>query len=140
MRTDLVASPLAHDTPDELSLPHGKVLDWRADGSRPIPGVNFPKLALVERDYTAISAKMGALGPLADSLGATTKGITYDLTQPVSYLKGKNGTVRGGVADGRPRLDTDTRMCEAILAMSGTTRERNTSTRMISDSPTTTAR
>ena len=120
-RTDLVASPLAHDTPDELSLPHGKVLDWRADGTRPVPGVNFPKLTLVERDYTAIAAKMGALGPLADSLGATTKGITYELSQPVEHLRRKNGTVRGGVADGRPRLDTDTSMCEAILALSGTT-------------------
>ena len=120
-RTDLVASPLAHDTPDELSLPHGKVLDWKADGTRPIPGVNFPKLTLVERDYTAIAAKMGALGPLADSLGATTKGITYELSQPVEHLRHKNGTVRGGVADGRPRLDTDTSMCEAILALSGTT-------------------
>ena len=120
-RTDLVASPLAHDTPDELSLPHGHVIDWRANGTRPIPGVNFPKLALVERDYTAIAAKMAALGPLADSLGATTKGITYDVTKSVDYLRHKNGAVRGGVADGRPRLDQDTHMCEAILALSGTT-------------------
>jgi nitrate reductase alpha subunit len=104
-----------------MSLPHGKVVDWRADGTRPIPGVNFPKLTLVERDYTAIAAKMGALGPLADSLGATTKGITYELSQPVEHLRHMNGTVRGGVADGRPRLDTDTSMCEAILALSGTT-------------------
>jgi nitrate reductase alpha subunit len=120
-RTDLVASPLAHDTADELALPHGKVVDWKADGTRPVPGVNFPKLTMVERDYTQISAKMGALGPLANSLGATTKGITYDLTQAVEYLRHKNGAVRGGAADGRPRLDTDTSMCEAILAMSGTT-------------------
>ncbi|MBK5306592.1 MAG: nitrate reductase subunit alpha [Frankiaceae bacterium] len=121
VRTDLVASPLAHDTPDEMSLPHGQVIDWRADGTRPVPGVNFPKLAMVERDYPATAAKMAALGPLVDSLGATTKGLTFDLTGPVSYLKHKNGTVRGGVADGRPRLDRDTDMCEAILAMSGTT-------------------
>jgi nitrate reductase / nitrite oxidoreductase, alpha subunit len=39
----------------------------------------------------------------------------------VEYLKGKNGTVRGGVADGRPRLDLDAHACEAILALSGTT-------------------
>ncbi|MCW2714796.1 MAG: nitrate reductase subunit alpha [Frankiales bacterium] len=120
-RTDLVASPLAHDTPDEMSLPHGRVSDWRADGTRPVPGVNFPKLTMVERDYTQIAAKMAALGPLADTLGATTKGVTFDLTQTVEYLRHKNGAVRGGVADGRPRLDTDTSMCEAILAMSGTT-------------------
>ncbi len=121
VRTDLVASPLAHDTPDEMALPHGRIKDWHADGTRPVPGVNFPKLALVERDYPATAAKMAALGPLASSLGATTKGITYDLTKAVDYLAAKNGRVRGGVADGLPRLDLDTHMCEAILAMSGTT-------------------
>jgi nitrate reductase alpha subunit len=120
-RTDVVAMPLLHDTPDELALPHGAVQDWRADGSRPVPGRNFPKLVTVERDYAAVAAKMGALGPLADSLGATTKGVSFDLTKPVSYLAAKNGVVRGGPADGRPRLDRDSAMCEAILAMSGTT-------------------
>ena len=39
----------------------------------------------------------------------------------MEFLKGKNGTVRGGVADGRPRLDRDVHACEAILALSGTT-------------------
>ena len=121
VRTDLVASPLAHDTTDELALPHGHVRDWRAEGTRPEPGVNFPKLTLVERDYGAIAEKLGALGPLASSLGAATKGVPFDLTQPVEYLGRKNGLVRGGVGHGRPRLDRDTFMCEAILAMSGTT-------------------
>jgi nitrate reductase alpha subunit len=120
-RTDLVAVPLLHDTPDELALPHGIVRDWRADGSTPVPGVNFPKLVLVERDYTQIAAKLGALGPLADSLGATTKGVTYDLGKAVDYLRAKNGAVRSGVAAGRPRLDLDARMCEAILALAPTT-------------------
>ena len=120
-RTDLVAAPLQHDTPDEMSMPSGAVQDWRADGSTPVPGVNFPKLVLVERDYTQIAAKMVALGPLADTLGASTKGVTYDLAEPIAYLRHKNGTVRGGVADGRPRLDRDSLMCEAILALAATT-------------------
>jgi nitrate reductase alpha subunit len=121
VRTDLVASPLAHDTPDEMSLPHGQVSDWRADGTRPVPGVNFPKLTLVERDYGALFDKWRSLGPLLDSLGATTKGVTFDLTQPIEYLRHKNGTVRGGLGDGRPSLARDVDWCEAILAMSGTT-------------------
>ena len=97
------------------------VRDWRADGTDPIPGVNFPKLVVVERDYGAVAEKLGALGPLADSLGATTKGVTYDLGKSVDYLSAKNGVVRGGVADGRPSLARDAHACEAILAMSGTT-------------------
>ncbi len=121
VRTDLVASPLAHDTPDELALPHGRIRDWRAEGTRPQPGVNFPKLTLVQRNYPAVAEMLGALGPLADRLGAVTKGVPFDLSGPVEYLRHKNGTVRGGVADGRPRLDSDTSMCEAILALSGTT-------------------
>ena len=120
-RKDLVAVPLLHDTPDELALPHGQARDWRLDGSRPQPGVNFPKLVVVERDYAAVADKMAALGPLASTLGQTTKGVPLDLTQPVGYLSAKNGAARGGVGDGRPLIDTDARMAEAILAMSGTT-------------------
>jgi nitrate reductase alpha subunit len=64
---------------------------------------------------------MAALGPLMDSLGTTTKGITYDVSASVDYLRAKNGAVRGGPADGRPTLRRDVHACEAILALSGTT-------------------
>jgi nitrate reductase alpha subunit len=120
-RTDVVAWPLAHDTPDEMGMPHGRIRDWRLDGTRPRPGVDFPKLTLVERDYPATAARMAALGPLLDDLGAGVKGISFDVRKSVDYLRARNGAVRGGPADGRPRLDRDTDMCEAILALSGTT-------------------
>jgi nitrate reductase alpha subunit len=120
-RTDLVAVPLAHDTADEMALPSGIVRDWRTPGVPLTPGVNFPKLVLVQRDYTTVAAKMAALGPLVDTLGATTKGVTYDLAEPVAYLRATNGPVRGGVADGRPSLARDVHMCEAILALAATT-------------------
>jgi nitrate reductase alpha subunit len=64
---------------------------------------------------------MQALGPLMEKLGATTKGITYDVGASVGYLRAKNGAVRGGPADGRPSLRRDVHACEAILALSGTT-------------------
>jgi nitrate reductase alpha subunit len=120
-RKDLMAVPLLHDTPDEMANPHGTVRDWHAAGTDPIPGVNFPKLVVVERDYAAVADKLAALGPLADTLGATTKGVTFDLTKSVDYLTAKNGVVRGGAGDGRPSLQRDALACEAILAMSGTT-------------------
>ncbi|HET7247290.1 MAG TPA: nitrate reductase subunit alpha [Streptosporangiaceae bacterium] len=120
-RHDLVAVPLQHDTPDEMAVPGGIVRDWRADGRAPVPGRDFPKLAVVERDYPNVAAKMAALGPLPERLGLTTKGTTFDPSRAVEFLKGKNGTFRGGIADGRPRLDRDVHACEAILALSGTT-------------------
>ncbi|MFC8393873.1 MULTISPECIES: nitrate reductase subunit alpha [unclassified Streptomyces] len=121
VRKDLVAAPLLHDTPDALATPHGRVRDWKAGECEPVPGRTMPKLITVERDYAAVADKMGALGPLLDSLGATTKGITFEVDRELDHLRHKNGTVRGGVADGRPSIARDVHACEAILALSGTT-------------------
>ncbi|KUO15782.1 nitrate reductase subunit alpha [Streptomyces dysideae] len=121
VRRDVVAAPLLHDTPDEMANPRGKVRDWKAGGCDPVPGRTMPKLITVERDYGAVAEKMAALGPLLDTLGATTKGITFKVDRELEYLRHKNGTVRGGAADGRPSIARDTHACEAILALSGTT-------------------
>jgi nitrate reductase alpha subunit len=121
VRKDLVAVALTHDTPDAMANPHGVVRDWAKGECEPVPGVTMPKLIEVTRDYGAVAEKMNALGPLVDTLGATTKGVTFELSEQVDYLRRKNGTVRGGVADGRPSLKRDIHVCEAILTMSGTT-------------------
>ncbi|WP_367326105.1 nitrate reductase subunit alpha [Streptomyces sp. HUAS ZL42] len=121
VRTDVIAAPLLHDTPDELATPHGRVRDWKAGECEPVPGRTMPRLVTVERDYGAVAEKMGALGPLLDTLGATTKGITFKVDRELEYLRHKNGTVRGGAADGRPSIARDIHACEAILALSGTT-------------------
>jgi nitrate reductase alpha subunit len=124
LRRDLVAAALAHDTPDELATPGGVVRDWARGDCDPVPGHTMPKLAVVERDYGAIAEKLGALGPLLDRMGTTTKGVTVDVTPEVELLAALNGVVRGGSADGRAALTRDTHMCEAILALSGTTNGR----------------
>ncbi|MFD0317886.1 nitrate reductase subunit alpha [Streptomyces flavalbus] len=120
-RTDVVAAPLLHDTPDELATPHGRVRDWKTGECEPEPGRTLPKLVTVERDYGAVAEKMAALGPLLDTLGATTKGVTFKLDRELEYLRHKNGTARGRVNAGRPSIARDTQVCEAILALSGTT-------------------
>ncbi|HEU5355592.1 MAG TPA: nitrate reductase subunit alpha [Actinocrinis sp.] len=121
VRRDLVAAPLLHDTPDAMATPHGRVRDWARGECDPVPGATMPKLIVVDRDYTTIADKMTAIGPLLDTLGATTKGITYRVERELEYLRHKNGTVRGGVAAGRPSLARDIHACEAILALSGAT-------------------
>ncbi|HEX6470900.1 MAG TPA: nitrate reductase subunit alpha [Streptosporangiaceae bacterium] len=120
-RTDVLAAPLTHDTPDEAAQPGGRVADWRAGECEPVPGVTMPRLVAIERDYAAVADKMAALGPLVDTLGTTTKGVTWTPAEAVDYLARANGVVRGGVADGRPSLARDVHLAEAILALSGTT-------------------
>lgn len=121
VRKDVVAVPLTHDTPDAMATPHGRVRDWKLGECDPVPGVTMPKLVEVERDYGAVADKYDAVGPLLDTLGTTTKGITYDVSASIDHLRAKNGAIRGGAADGRPSLVRDVHVCESILALSGTT-------------------
>ncbi|WP_277212959.1 nitrate reductase subunit alpha [Isoptericola croceus] len=126
VRQDLVATPLAHDTPDEMAMPHGTV----PDAGRPpterdlVPGVTMPRLTVVERDYPAFAARMAALGPLTETAGMVTKGVKFSPLEEVAALGRRNGLVRSGPAAGRPRLDQDTHACEMILALSGTSNGR----------------
>ncbi|PXX71420.1 respiratory nitrate reductase alpha subunit apoprotein [Nocardia tenerifensis] len=124
VRKDVVAVPLQHDSPDAMAQAGGRVLDWKTGECEPIPGKTMPKLVLVERDYPKVAEKMAALGPLIETLGVTTKGVTTYPDEEVKYLAGVNGTVVSGVAQGRPSLAKDTHAAEAILALSGTTNGR----------------
>ena len=124
VRRDVVAAPLAHDSPDELAQPFGEVRDWRAGECEPVPGRTMPKLVVVERDYPAVAAKHGALGPLVEELGIVTKGASWMPLEELRELAAANGVVRGGPADGRPSLERVEHACEAILALSGTTNGR----------------
>ncbi|SDT44160.1 nitrate reductase subunit alpha [Microlunatus soli] len=121
-RRDLVAVPMQHDTAGETSQPRGEVRDWLTDDSvEAAPGRTMPNFTVVERDYTKIADKLAAVGPLADQLGFTVKAITYDVTEQVDGLKHSNGVMLGGSTDGRPAIDTDAKLAEAILRFSGTT-------------------
>ena len=120
-RKDLVVVPVQHDTPGETAQPGGVVRDWKRGDVPAIPGKTMPIVQVVERDYTAIADKLAAVGPLAEKLGFTTKNVTYALDHQVTQLAQSGGVMLGGAADGRPAMDTDAKMAEAILTFSGTT-------------------
>ncbi len=120
-RKDLVAVPLQHDTPGQTAQPGGVVRDWARGETEPVPGRTMPAMQIVERDYTAIADKLATVGPLADRLGFTVKNVTYDVTDAVRLLAQAGGVYDSGPAAGRPAIDTDAKMAEAILAFSGTT-------------------
>lgn len=116
---DIVALPLQHDTPTEISQPFGIVRDWKLGECEPIPGKTMPNLVTVERDYSAIAQKMQTLGPNVENLGTVVKGVTLKQTQAVEYLKNINGVSSEGVGAGRPLLQSAEQACETILALSG---------------------
>ncbi|MFI7464864.1 nitrate reductase subunit alpha [Nonomuraea sp. NPDC049646] len=119
-RTDVLAVPLTHDTPDELAQPGGRVRDWKHGECEPVPGRTMPKIVTVERDYGAVAERVRGIGPLFADLGLTTKGITYRVGPELDYLREQNGET----PEGHISLGTADRMCEAILALSGTTNGR----------------
>jgi nitrate reductase alpha subunit len=123
-RRDVVAVPLQHDTPGETAQPGGEVRDWRAGDVEAAPGRTMPGFVVVERDYAAVADKMATIGPLVERLGIITKGVTYHPDVEVAELAARGGVMPEGAGAGRPAIDTDAKMAEAILAFSATTNGR----------------
>ena len=110
-RSDVVATPMMHDTAEAMATPKGIVKDWKRGEVEPIPGVTMPKIAVVERDYTKIGEKFGSVGPVLDKMGTVQKAVVYDVNESIKYLKGRNGVREGdGVDAGRPKLDNGVRV------------------------------
>lgn len=110
--TEVVLSPLMHDTPAELAQPFG-VQDWKKGEVDLIPGKTAPNIAVVERDYPATYERFTSLGPLLDKLGNGGKGIGWDTKTEVAQLAELNGKD----AAGRARIVTDIDACEVILQL-----------------------
>lgn len=119
-RSDVVAKPLWHDTPEAMATVHGRVRDWKHGECEPVPGTTLPVIVEVERDYTAVHARMTSIGPLLEKVGMVTKGVAYDVAREVEILGRRNGLVRGGPTAGRPRLETDVQFADSIMHLSAT--------------------
>lgn len=121
---DIVATPLLHDSPDELAQPYGRIRDWSRGETEPVPGKTMPHIHVVERDYAAVYDKMVALGPNVANKPLGTKGIAWSAAEEYERLKRTLGTVsaaRSPLAEGCPDIGTDRRVAEAILTLSTTT-------------------
>lgn len=119
---DIVATPLLHDSPDELAQPFGQIRDWSKGQCEPIPGKTMPHIQIVERDYASVYEKMVTLGPLVKEKPIGTKGISWSVAEEYEKLKGVLGVSRSkGVGAGCPDLSSDRNVAEAILTLSSTT-------------------
>jgi nitrate reductase alpha subunit len=70
---DLVATPLHHDTPDELAQP--EMRDWLTGECEPIPGKTMPRYTLVRRDYVSLVHRFCSLGPGPRDDGVEDHGV-----------------------------------------------------------------
>ncbi len=128
---DLVATPLLHDSPGEIS--QAEVRDWRKGECDPMPGKTMPNLAVVSRDYVNTYRMMTALGPLAAKPGVGSKGLMWTAEEEYAELKEKLGTVTApGVSQGMPLLETGRQVAETILLLAP---ETNGATAMKSWAP-----
>jgi len=121
---DLVMSPLAHDTINEIAQPFGKVKDWRKGEVEPIPGKTMPNFNFVKRDYPNVYEMWTTVGPNIQS-GYGTKGVKIPGDRVYNDLLNRLGTCkREGIGKGQPDLYSDKQAINAILLMSGATNGR----------------
>jgi nitrate reductase alpha subunit len=109
---DLVASPLAHDSPAEISQP--EITEWIKGEAPAIPGKTMPSLKIVTRDYGKVYQQFISFGPLAREKGLGAHGTHYPITEEYDEAVNTGPTV---VFDGKrfPSLREDEQVCDTIL-------------------------
>ncbi|MBW7951687.1 MAG: nitrate reductase subunit alpha, partial [Chitinophagaceae bacterium] len=75
VQKDVVATPLSHDSVDEITQP--TIKDWYAGECEAIPGITMHKLSVVERDYTELYEKFITLGEGIRDKGLSAHGNHY---------------------------------------------------------------
>lgn len=119
---DVVTSPLAHDSKQEIATPYGKVKDWTKGEVEAIPGKTMPGFAVVDRDYTLIYDKYITAGPLLETAKLGAHGVSFPVKKQYEEAKDIVGTWSDGtIKDGRPRIDTARRAADVVLNISSAT-------------------
>ncbi len=113
---DLVATPLMHDSPGEIS--QAEVKEWRKGEIDALPGKTMPNLTVVKRDYPNTYKMMTALGPLCVKPGVGSKGVMWQAHDEYESLKKMLGQVADpGISIGMPPLESARQVAETILAL-----------------------
>ncbi len=114
---DIIASPLSHDTADEVTQPNIK--DWYNGECEAIPGQTMHKLAIVDRDYTKIYEKYITLGENIKTKGLGAHGNHYFCEGEYQEMINSNHfPVREYEGQLLPSIEEDTDAANAILHLS----------------------
>ncbi len=109
---DIVATPLAHDTPAEIA--QSDLRDWRRGEVEAIPGRTMPGLKVVVRDYANAWRQFTAFGPLAREEGLGAHGTRYAIDDEYDAALRERPTV---LVQGQRLLSLaeDEYVCDTIL-------------------------
>lgn len=122
---DVVTSPLAHDSKQEISNVNGEVKDWSKGEIEAVPGQTMPSFTVVDRDYTQIYNKFVTVGPLLEKNKVGAHGVSFPVKEQYEELKSLIGTWSDDSNDtvkyGRPRMDTARRDADVVLNISSAT-------------------
>ncbi len=111
---DLVATPLQHDSVDELAQP--EIRDWGQGECAYVPGKTGPRLQVVERDYAALYERFVALGPAIREGGLGAHGVKYAIDDFYDKMASEGATV---TASGKrcPSIERAEQAADAILTL-----------------------
>lgn len=115
---DIVATPLAHDTPAEIAQP--QIKEWITGEVEAVPGKTMPKLTVVTRDYANVYNQYIAFGPLVKKNGLGAHGTSYAIEDFYNEMVEKGPTVEFNGAR-YPSLAKDVHVCDAILHLATVT-------------------
>jgi nitrate reductase alpha subunit len=119
---DVVSTPLAHDTPNEIAQPLGKIKDWKKGEIQAELGKTMPNFTIVERDYTQIYDKFVTLGPLLAKNMVGAHGVKFPVHEEYEEMKGINGIYSDDtIKNGLPKLHTAKQAANAVLHLSSAT-------------------
>ena len=117
---DIVATPLTHDTADEITQP--EIKDWYRGECEAIPGKTMHRLTVVERDYTKLYEKFVALGEGVRKNGLGGHGNHYHCQEEYDQLIASNH-FPNEIIDGKayPSLREDNQAANVLLHLSSLT-------------------
>ncbi|MFQ5749412.1 MAG: nitrate reductase subunit alpha, partial [Planctomycetota bacterium] len=115
---DLVAVPLAHDTPAEIAQP--EILDWARGETEAVPGKTMPSFKVVERDYANLHNQYVSFGPLARENGLGGHGTHYSIGDFYDQMV-ENGHVQKWNGGTYPSLADATDAADTVLKLATVT-------------------
>jgi nitrate reductase alpha subunit len=109
---DLVATPLAHDSPAEIAQP--AMQDWTRGEVEAVPGKTMPGLKVVTRDYRNLYNQFVSFGPQVRANGLGAHGTHYGVADEYDAAVRTRPVVCWG-GQKYPSLAEDEQVCDLIL-------------------------